>query len=387
MTDIIRESQNIKSTFLGVGNIVDPMVPNEIGSTAYSVAPSKNYTLALSAVSFGTIVEFQLPRGLIGDCYLATDLGALTSGNYCKYPGLALVQRIEVISGSNTLQQFDYAPVAHRSLSKISPSQLVQVLANSGGTSFASGTCITPLPLFWNKFGNPSEFLNNNFVVPLNTALTNAPLKVRLTLRSAANVSASGSTTGSPTISMRMYYNSYTVPSQVQKQFMDNRAGYVYRSYDVQTFVPASTIADATNTSYDLKSFIGSVAGVGVLLNTASNVSTAKDYFAMSEEIDFLEFFIDNNSYWRTEQQLSLAFDRMLIGEIPGTSSTVGSPYFIPFECTQEESVYSGALEMDAISSLSVTINQSIGAAGNLSFYALSNAAFSISGDAFIRQR
>jgi hypothetical protein len=77
----------------------------------------------------------------------------------------------------------------------------------------------------------------------------------------------------------------------------------------------------------------------------------------------------------------------MLIGEIPGTSSTVGSPYFIPFECTQEESVYSGALEMDAISSLSVTINQSIGAAGNLSFYALSNAAFSISGDAFIRQR
>jgi hypothetical protein len=326
--------------------------------------------------------------------YVSFTLGALTTNGYCLYPGLAIIQRVELISGTETIQQFDYAPTTHMCLSRLSTAQITQVLESAGGTSFApasgtTGTVIAPLPLFFTRFGNPGKIRNAEYVEPLNNRLVNGKLRLRLTLRSsAALLNSTGA--GSPSIAARLYYLTYTVPSAIQEIHMSNRESYVYRAYDFVTMSPGTSVAAGTNTTFDLKSLVGSLADLFITVTTAASI-TANTYYLTVDEIDFLEIFVDGQSYWRTDQQESLAFDKWLLSEVPGKASVINSPYVVPFEITRDPAMYTGALESNGVTSLSITLNHSNGGATpanvTYAFGSTVNAAIYIEGDSFKRQR
>jgi len=392
MSDLIRQSQDANAVFSRNTDMepADLMATPVIGSIAYSCAPNKQYALPVSTPAFNTIIEFELPKAYLSEMYVAFTLGAFTSGNYCLYPGLALIQRVELISGTETIQQFDYAPTTHMCLSRLSSAQITQILESAGGTSFASGTCIAPLPLFFTRFGNPGKIRNAEYVEPLNNRLVNGKLRLRLTLRTAAAVAAAGATVGSPTIAARLYYLTYTVPSAIQEIHMSNRESYVYRAYDFVTLSPGTSVAAGTNTTFDLKSLVGSLADLFITTTTAASIS-ANTYYLTVDEIDFLEVFVDGQSYWRTDQQESLAFDKWLLSEVPGKASVINSPYVVPFEITRDPAMYTGALESNGITSLTITLNHSNGGATpanvTYAFGSTVNAAIYIEGDSFKRQR
>ena len=390
MSDLIRQSQDANAVFSRNTDMepVDLMATPIIGSIGYSCAPNKQYALPTSTPAFNTIIEFELPKAYLSDMYVVFDTSALSgAGNYCVYPGLAIIQRVELMSGTETLQQFDYQPVTHMCLSRLNTGQITQILESAGGTSFASGTCIAPLPLFFTRFGNPGKMRLSEFVEPFNNRLVNGKLRLRLTLRTATACSLTTSAQ-TATLTARLYYLSYSVPSSIQEQHMNNRESYVYRAYDFVTLAPSSAIAENAVTSFDLKSLVGSLADLFIISRIASSVS-ANIYYLTADEIDFLELFIDGNSYWRSDQQVSLAFDRLLLSEVPGKASVINSPYVIPFEVTRDPGMYTGALESNGITSFTITLTHSAGSTANVTYTIGStvNAAFFIDGDSFKRQR
>lgn len=382
MSDTVLQTQiRNAGRYLKSENSHDVLAPALHATVKQPLSVDKRYVTPLGSDAFGSFVEYELPYGYISDCYIVATLGALTSGNYTTYPGLSLIDEVELRSGSNVLQQFRYSPVAHECLSRMPDEMVNELKVVSGGTSFASGDCVIPLPLFWSRFANPGE----DYQVPLNTHLASTKLRLRIKYRSAADVSDAGATTGSPTISTRLYCITHdTVPS-LRAQHLDSKDAYVYKANDFQTLPQSSAVATATSTTLDASSLNGSLASLAIFHKLVSDIDTAHDYFLDQGDMDEIKLRIDGRDYWLSEFNESIRFDKLLLSGHPGQTATYGDPVTIPFQTSHDPNDWSGSLEMDSINKLEIVLKHSGGANCYVDTVARVHAFFTVDHGSFMR--
>lgn len=360
---------------------VDILAPPAQLTPVAPLAPEKLYITSVNTDGFGQWTEYELPFGYLGDVYISAALGALSSGNYTTYPGLVLIDEVELRSGSNILQSFRYRPVVRALMSKMDNKAVSLLQTVSGGASFASGNVVCPIPLFWTRFGTA---FNDN-PTPLNTHLASTKLKLRVKFQSAANVSDAGATTGSPTISTKLYYYNFHTESGLRASHIDGKEDYVYPGSDWQTLPQSASTAAGSAATLDASSFYGSLAEIYVSNTLVSNVDTAKDYLLDEGDIDTIKLQIDGRDYWVSEQEESIEYDNLVLAENRGATGTFGDPVVIPFGIAYDHHHYSGSLHMDSVNKMSVIVNHSSGAACYFDISARVHAHWMLSGGNFVR--
>jgi len=379
MSDIVLKSQERGSQrFLDTEIKADHLSPIAHASVSGPVSLEKHYTTPIGSESFGSQVEYELPYGYLKDLYVMVNLGALTSGDYCNFPGLSLIDQVELRSGSNVLQSFRYEPTMHYCLSRMPDEYVNEVKTVSGGTSFASGWALCPLPLFFTKLGNGGVD-----APPLNTHLSSSKLRLRLTFRSAVDISESTAVVGSPSISTRLYYLSANPTSELRANHIMNKDQYIYKGVDFQT-LSSSTVANATSSTIDASSFFGNIHDISVNHYLVSR-DTSHEYFMDQGNIDELKVRIDGRDYWLSEQKESIRFDKLLLSDFPGRSTTIGDPCIVPFSTSNDPHHYSGGLEMDSVNKLEIVVKHSAGANCYVDVTSRQNCFWSLSGSSFVR--
>jgi len=379
MSDIILQSQERNShRFLDSEQRVDHLSPVSHASVASPVSLEKGYCTSIGSESFGSQVEYELPFGYLKEAYLMVNLGGLTSGSYCKYPGLSLIDQVELRSGSNVLQSFRYEPTMHYCLSRMNDEYVNEVLSVVGGTSFQNGWCLCPLPLFFTKLGNSQD------APPLNTHLSSSKLRLRLTFRQAADVVSADSTAGSPTISTRLYFLNCNPTSQLRSQHIMNASSYLFKGVDFQT-LSSSTVANNTSSRIDASSFFGSLADLYINHKLVSDRDTQNIYFMDQGKMDQVKVRIDGRDYWLSEQAESLRFDKLLLSEFPGRTNTLGDGITVPFSTSNDPQHWSGSLEMDSCNKLEVICKHSSADECYVDVTARTHAFWALSGGSFVR--
>jgi hypothetical protein len=358
MSDIILQSQERHSAkFLSTPNQTDLMAPDTHMSHVSGLSKEVLYTTAIGSEGYGQFLEFELPYGYLGTVYLESNIGTLSSGNWTTYPGLSLIDEIELRSGSNVLQSFRYGPVI-RYLMSHQDSKTVDMLKNvSGGTSHASGKVISPIPCFWTKFANPLS----SHMPPLNTHLCSSKLRLRIKVRSASDIADAGATVGSPSISTRLYYENFHPSSELRGVHIDEKDSYLYPGSDFQTRPQSSAIATATSTTLDCSSFFGSLAELVVSHTLVSNVDTAHDLLVDEGDITDVKVQIDGRDYFHIESNPAIEFEQWSQG-LTGITATFGDPVIVPFSAYKDTQNYAGSLEMDSVNKLNLIVTHTAGA-------------------------
>jgi len=380
MSDIVLKSQERGSQrFLDTEIKADHLSPIAHASVSGPVSLEKHYTTPIGSESFGSQVEYELPYGYLKDLYVMVNLGALTSGSYCKYPGLSLIDQVELRSGSNVLQSFRYEPTMHYCLSRMSDEYVEEVKSVAGSTAFSNGWTLCPLPLFFTKLGN-----GGIDPPPLNSHLSSTKLRLRLTFRQAADIADAGATVGSPTISTRLYYLNCNPTSELRAQHIMQKETYLYKGVDFQT-LSSSTVANSTSSTIDASSFFGNIHDISVNHYLVSNRDTSHEYFQDEGKMQELKVRIDGRDYWLSEQGESLRFDKLLLSEFPGRTNTFGDPCIVPFSTSNDPQHFSGGLEMDSVNKLEIVVKHSAGANCYVDVTSRQNCFWSVSGGSFIR--
>lgn len=386
MSDFIIQSQirNEQDKFnVPEQNKVDVLSVFQHGSIVAPMAVNKQYITCTGSENFGQWVEFDIPYCYLAECYLEVTLSALSSGNWTTYPGISLIQEIELLSGSSRLEAFEYQPVFQAMFSRLTSQSQTEILNVSGGTSFASGVCIVPLPLFFSAIAQ-GTIGKNESPTPLNTNLVSSKLKLRLRYRAASDIADAGATVGSPTISSKLYLLTYETDTNLQAFHMANRDSWKYVTQTYQTLPQGAAVATNTSTSIDLSSFRGSLSELVFCDYLVSNVDTAHDLFLCQNDIDQLEIQIDGKRYYTSISNGSLRFDKMLFSEMRGNSTTLGDPVTVPFSIKYENSSYTGGLSMDSVNKLVAVLRHQAGANAYIRVAALQNITIGIDGNKFV---
>lgn len=388
MADHVLESQNIEGgdaeQFIVLSSrAADVLHPSGYGSIGYPMAREKGYIRPRDTVAFGEEMNLDIPNGYIEDVYLEVTLGALSSGNWCQYPGLSLIDELELSSSGSVLQEFRYAPVAHECLSRFPSKKVLEYLTLTGGTSFASGKVIVPLPLFWTKFGNPGS----EHPTPLNTNNIDEKLRLNIKLRALSDLIASGATAGSPTISVRLYYYKSKINKEIEN--VHKEQAYTYKAHDFQTLPvdKSGSIATNTETTFNISAFKGSIDSLYFFNKLVSDIDTNNSYFLDQGDIDELELKMDGKSYWESDSKESLRYDKMNAAGIEGQTTTIGDPVCISFAYSHDPHHYTGALNTKKTTVLEAVLKHQAGANSYIEAMARMNVHYMIHNKAFVRIR
>lgn len=361
MADVVLKSQQrTAGKFLNNGEPVDTLQPMAHMTISAPTSLDKNYIQPNGTAAFGSWLEFDLPNNIyLSGCAMEFTFGALSSGNYCNYPALAVIDEIELLSGSNKLQSHRYAPVMRVLMSRMTPNQVSELLNVSGSTSFASGVSVAPLPLFFSRI--LSSFRTES-PTPLNTSLLTSKLRLRIKLRSAADVAASGATVGTPTISTKLHvYSMYSSDANLKKH-LDEAGTFMYYSSAYQTLPQSTAVATATSTTIDASAFRNSLSEIILLNSLVSNIDTAHSYFVTDGSVTNIKAQLDGKDYWICESNAEIEYNRLLFAEFTGATTTLGDGVVIPFAQNHETYHYGGSLEKENVNKLNIVFTHTAGA-------------------------
>lgn len=380
MSDTILNSQ-IKSSgkFFSSGNKYDIYDTEQAGSVVAPVALNQEYVTSISTEAYGSYVEYDLPSSTgLHELFLECTFGSNSSGNYCKWPAVALIESLELRSANNIIEQFDFAAVWYACYSKLGSQVQNELLTLAGSTSFASGVCGTFIPLFFTNFAQSFMGNTQKHAVPLNTSVCQSRLRLRLKFRAGADILASGAS-GAGTISTKLYCLTSQTTTELQKYHMDKSANYLYPCNTFQT-LPAMAISSGTATLLDISALRGSVSSILVSDRLVSNISTAHDYLTVENDINNLYLMLDSKKYWESTSEVVAQMSRLLFSEYAGQNVTLGDSCDIAIACMYESSNFTGALETENISKIQLGITSSLGANGYIYVIATQNAFVTVDG-------
>lgn len=335
---------------------VDILIPASHGTSAEPLSMEKSYASVKGSENFNQTNTWDIPNCYLKDMYLMINLSAPTSGNYI-YPGLQIVDRMELLSGSNVLQSFQYGPAIHECLSRMDSKTVSSILSMSGGSSFTSGWCLVPIPCFFGGVAN--NFQDQS---PLNTNLQNGSLTLRLTYKPVANILSASANSAGTAVTGRLYYIQMHTTSALRGDHILNKESYSYKAHDFVTLPRSTAIPTGVSTNLDISGLTGSLSDISVFHKLVTDIDDVNNDLLNQGDVDELKLLIDNAEYWISEQNESLNFDKILLNDFKGTTQTIGDPSVIPLASGHNPQHYSGSLEAQDVQSLRLVLKHSAGA-------------------------
>lgn len=381
MSSTVINTQVNSTSLVNAPGKVDPFnppAPTSVGSPAavkkWIVQASNN-----AGFAFGKTVEVLLPNDThIVDVAYEPNLGAMTSGNYCAYPAMALIDQVQVLDGTEIAHQYAYSEVIKYCLAIRGADERATLLANAGGTTFASGKCKAPIPLFFSRW-----VAKQGQKMPYFAAhkLKNR-LKLRLTLRAAADIAASGATVGSPTLDG----NFVIMTADIRNGGVDGDANWnVYQSIDFET-ITGTVVPTATATDVKCEGLTGNVSLLSVSAALATDLSTAHDYLK-SKPLTATKLQVNSDKqYYESDSALDIDYDLLSLGMSYGDNSTLGQPLFIPIGLDNNPLVFTGALNMKDVQQLRVNATHAQGSDCQVQICAIKPCHFKIENGHLKRQ-
>ena len=372
---------------------VEFLRPVGFTSMTSPAVPDKQAIQPQSTAAPNSTVDYLIPQTcLVDEVSLSVTLPATTAGTFAPYVGFNVIDRVQLLSGAQVLQEFDLRPVLRRVLaSQSSPSVVANMLAAMGpstGLATSQTYCI-PLPFMWsNLLKGMSQ--SSEPTLPLAVCMSKSPLRVRITFGPTTQWLAAGGTVASATASFASVLNvySYAVPASTYSELDATSAGYRYKSIDFDTIsAAADALASATDVTIDISQFAGSLAGLDFQCVTEANM-TANNLLVQSMTISNLQLSVDSKKYWEfgiSGDFRTSIFERWLAGEVEQAS--IGAGYSVSF-CldTDNQQQYSGALRTDDINKLTATLRHNNGAASQIDICAIINAVYILENGVFKRE-
>lgn len=387
MSNIVVDSQiRNGEKYIERGYQEDLLSAPEVISSSYPVAQDLRYINPITTTEYGSTVEFNVPVSIfLYELWLQFTINAPTSGTYCDYPGLSIIQSVQFSSGSNILAEFDYDVVMANILSiEESPKTVSAILECSGGTGAGAGSYIAPIPLFFSQLVKP----DNMYVHPLQAFLSSSSLRLRLTLRPLSQVLASGASHASPTISSRLYYIQGDCPADIRTNFINNINSYQYYSYDWQTVPQSASVSSGTSFSYNISSLYGAVASLSLFDRSVTDIDTNHKYYNTLGSISSLQCLIEGVQYYNNDGSAnSIKYQKVIASDHPGITQSIGDPAVVPFSVANnmDGRHAGGFLSMDNINTLSLVATQSSGSNVYYKLCAKVLACYKVSSGNFVR--
>lgn len=236
----------------------------------YPASYDLRYVNPRSTVSHGGYVEIDLPQGtILNECWMEWTLGELSSsGAYSEYPGMSIIETIELRSGPNQDESYDYDLVMN-AISEHDPDLHALWQSVSGGTSFSSGTVISPISLFFSA-SNPFRSM---YVEPgLDTRPAKSSLLLRLKLRDVSGYSSAGTST----ITGKCFIET------IESTCPPSNKPYISTTY--QTIKTSDDVATNTQTSIDITPLSGKITQLYVLDRLSADLDTNFDLWGSCQE-------------------------------------------------------------------------------------------------------
>jgi len=312
----------------------------------------------------------------LGDVYLRCNLNAPVAGNYCKYAGLSIVQRV-LIRNQQTIMEYDYSPVMDSLLSNMEENKRQEILRLSGGTAHNAGEVIVPIPCFWSSLAHHED----KEAHPIAVHMLDSPIEIEVTFRNVADIHAAGATPNAqPFQSVVFCQMVYHTTSELRSIHSNQRAEFVYKSIDWQTNTN-NTVPNATVTNIDVSAFHNDIKDLEIKNVLASDITTAKDYYN-KKPISELTFIIDGSEYLRSRSGNQVEYENLLSG-YRGTPLTanMGDNLILPFSYKSNNSVnrdYAGSFATLDSNQQTLQLRQDNGADCSVSVLANVNAVWTI---------
>lgn len=261
--------------------------PSSVGPK-YEMTNDIRYINSRSTVGWDREIEFDLPNScLINDLFIEWNLGDLSSsGAYSEYPGLAIVQSIRLMSGSNTVEQFDY-DIAMEEILKQEKDLADHILELAGGTSFDTGYCISPIPVFFSALVEMSKGKESS---PYDVrGLRDLRLVIRV--RDVSEMSSAGTAT----IDAKLFIDEINTNCPV-----DNSD---YHGTTYQTLHFSTAVATNTQTTLDITPLTGNLRSLSVIDRLVADYDTNYDYFTPQGDVDQCYLRLDGKDYYNAVEQ------------------------------------------------------------------------------------
>ncbi len=351
MADRIKNSQqrHTKERFIETGEKRDVLFPQQHQTISDPLGAEWKFVGPNNAPVFGDQVVFDIPKtGYIGEMCVEFNLLAGT-GDYTTYPAISSIDRCTLLSQSgNELHDYDYVSVMGSIFATMPDEDERTILEASGGTSFAAGRCIAPIPFFGSSLahrGKPQP--------PLPTHLLQGKMRLELNLKTTANVVNAGGSGAHAIISMRLWYLHYNAADEQRQRHFSNRGSYKYKSVDWQTNINNTFATAGTAQNYDISGFHGSMTSLYVLNKTVANKTTANDYYLLSPISD-ARLLADGDQLFDVDSrntQLLLAYlhDRQVDDATLGDALVINMGYADPENKNRE---YVGSLHLNDVNQL-----------------------------------
>lgn len=388
MADVIRVSQEqfSRKKLVDGHRPVDPMFSRDLHTTI--AAP---HSMDVKRVAFtGTITlgeenQVDVPKtGYLGDLSLDITLADTAGGTYVDYVGIAMIDRVRIESGGNTIWESDYADAIQALVfDGLEEEHVNDLLAAAGGAASGSpGSVSVIIPTFWSS-------LMHNRVNQQKRPLWTRPLadKMRLfvTFKSLADILDAGATGGGAS-NVQLVYRKFDTTSELRRAHDKLANEYTYKSVDLVS-LSGQVVADATETAIDVSGLTGDLIRLNTLSRSATDLA-AKNYLNLTA-LDAIRSDLDGSEYWRqTSANGSLLEDLISHGQ-RRAHSTLGRTQEIPFavDAGVNKRHNFGSLNTNAIANHQLFLTHSAGENVTVSVLGLRHAKWFYEDGSLVRRR
>lgn len=378
MTSRVIDSQLKNDRFIGSSAAqFDPLYPGSHESVVSPVAPDRVSIDITQKATPGSQWTHRLSQnGYVGDMYLRVQLPAPAAGNYCAYPGLAIIDRVLIRNATETLMEYDYATVMQYILNKLDDETRLKVFELAGGAALgAAQEVICPIPAFWSALGSEK----GESMHPVAAHLLNSPIEVQCTFRPLASLGAVGWTPPAGFTAVTFTTMEFATSDALRFQHQGSASSFMYKGIDFQTNT-ANVVPSATATRIDVSSFNGSIRDMLVANNLVTDITTAHDFYAC-QPIDTWHLSIDGQRYLEAFSRQQIEYEQLVSGHSTRNSTAgLNEPDFLPlgYRLDMSQRDYVGALSVDDVNDLRLEVQHSSGADTQVSVLARVDAKYVI---------
>jgi hypothetical protein len=355
MADRIKNSQqrHTLNRFINSGNRKDVLFPQQHSSIPAALGSEFKFVGPNNVPAFNTQVVFDLPKtGYIAEIFLEFNLNAGT-GNYTTYPALSFIDRVSLLAQSgNELHDYDYVTVMQTIFANMHDAPKNTILQASGGTAFASGRCVCPIPTWFSQLAHSNNDLMSNS--PLPAHLLNGKMRLEVNLKALADVIDAGASGTHGINSMRLWYLHYQVDDNLRNSHFQKRGSYNAKAVDWQTNINNAVTA-STATNFDISGFHGSLHTLYVMNKSTINKTTANDYYLLSD-INDSRLLADGDQLYDTDSNNTQLLQGLFTDGIV-VDSTLGEPLVINFgyaDSNNKAKHYVGSLHLNDVNQFEI---------------------------------
>lgn len=384
MADRIKNSQqrHTQARFIETGAKRDVLFPQQHQSVSDPLGAEWKFVGPNNTPTIGDQVVFDIPKtGYIGELVLEYNLTALAAGNYTTYPAMSFQDRVTLLSQSgNELHDYDYATVMQSILHNQEEGARATILEAAGGTAFASGRCVAPIPFFGSSLahrGKPQP--------PLPAHMLQGKMRLEVNLKASADVIDAGATGPAVIAGMRLWYLHYNAADDQRQRHFANRGTYKYKSVDWQTNIN-NAITAATATNFDISGFHGSCHSIYAFNKSTANKTTANDYYLLSA-INDARLLADGDQLYDCDSRnaqllLSYLHDRQLSDAVLGEGLSINFGYADPMNKNRE---HVGSLHLNDVNQFELS-DVNVAATGVIDICGEFDVEYIINGSGNIRR-